>query len=97
MIVSLSQEFTRWDNAVTLSLPVRHLSLVINDNVAGLSNGLRTDYSLHRHNFADERLFGFEKLHWDILLFPVRLSLKVVLCLGRGLGKGSTNSEIFDH
>ena len=82
---------TRWDDTVTLALPVRHLSLVVNDNITGLSDSLGPDYSFHRHNFADERLFGLEKLHWDILLLPVRLSLKVVLSLGCGLGKGGTN------
>ena len=70
---------TRWDNAVTLSLPVRHLPLVIDDDITGLADGLGANDSLHGNNFADERLLSLEKLHWDVLLFPVRISFQVVL------------------
>mmetsp|Transcript_9288 Transcript_9288/g.14662 ORF Transcript_9288/g.14662 Transcript_9288/m.14662 type:complete len:383 (-) Transcript_9288:62-1210(-) len=38
-----------------LSLPVRHLACMVNDNVAGLTGGLRTDNALNRNHLSGER------------------------------------------
>lgn len=77
----LNEVFTRWDDAVTLPLPVWHLSLVINNDVTSLSDSLGANDSLYGHDFADEWLLGLEKLHGDVLLFPVRIGFKEVLTL----------------
>jgi hypothetical protein len=88
IIVSSSQVITRWDNAVTLSLPVRHLSLVVNDDITSLADSLGANNSLHGNDFADEGLLGLEQLHWDVLLFPVRISFQVVLSFRGRFGEG---------
>lgn len=92
-IVKLSFSFTGWNHAVTLALPVRHLSLVINDDITGLPYSLRTNNSLYGHNFADERFLCLEKLHWDILLLPVGICFKIILRLAGSFGKDSAVVE----
>lgn len=92
----LSEVLTGWDDAITLAFPVWHLSLVVNDDVTGFSNSLRTNDSLHGDDFADEGLLGLEKLHGDVLLFPVRIGFKVVLSLG-GCLRESGASYTEDH
>ena len=72
---------SRWDDTVTLALPVGHLSLVVDHHVASLSSGVLAHDSLGRYDLADERLLGFEKLKRDVRLVPVGVGLEEVLRL----------------
>lgn len=72
----------RRDDAVTLSLPVRHLPEVIDDDVTSLACGLSSHDSLHRDNFARQRFLGFKGLKGNVGVIPVRVSFQEVLFLG---------------
>lgn len=67
--------------AAVVGLPVRHLSKMINDNVASFSDRLCSDNSLDAYNFSDMGLFCLECLKGNVAVVPVRISLKEVLCL----------------
>lgn len=67
--------------AAVVALPVRHLSKMINDNVASFSDRLRSDNSLDAYNFGDMGFFRLECLKGKVAVVPVRISLKKVLRL----------------
>jgi hypothetical protein len=58
---------------------------MVDDNVTGLTSGLSTDNTFHGDNFSDMGLLGFEELHGDTRLVPVRFCLQEVLAF-RSLG-----------
>lgn len=57
---------SRRNNTIALSLPVRHLTEVIDDDVASLSCCLWTHDTLHTDNFPDVGLFSLEGLQWNV-------------------------------
>mmetsp|Transcript_8446 Transcript_8446/g.16594 ORF Transcript_8446/g.16594 Transcript_8446/m.16594 type:complete len:400 (+) Transcript_8446:260-1459(+) len=68
----------RGDHTSRLSLPVRHLALVVDDDVAGLTGGLRADNALDGHNLRGERSLVLVRVHRDAALVVVWLGLEEV-------------------
>jgi hypothetical protein len=86
--VWLSVLFTdsRWDDTPGLSLPVWEVSVVVDNDVAGLTCGLWTDNFLSGDDLSGERGLVLENVDRNIGLIVVRLSLEKVL----GSKKSST-------
>jgi hypothetical protein len=53
---------SRWDNTITLSFPIWHFTIVINDDVAGFTSSLSTDNSLDTDDLTNKRLLSLEGL-----------------------------------
>jgi hypothetical protein len=67
---------TRWDDTVRLALPVGHLSAVVDDDIAGLTDSVGADDSLHGDDLANVGLGGLEGLEGNVALVEVRVGLK---------------------
>ena len=76
---------TRGDDSPRLALPVREVSVVVDDNVASLTGGLGSDNALGGDNLSGERGLVLVDVDRDSGLVPVRLGFKEVL-LGSNLG-----------
>jgi hypothetical protein len=91
---------TRGDNSPGLSLPVREVTVMIDDNVASLSGGLGSNNTLGRNDLSSERSLVLVNIDRNIGLVIIRLSLEEILCsklsvesnLGSG-GKGASRSN----
>lgn len=57
----------RRDHTVTLSLPVRHIATMVNDDMAGLTRGFGTNKSLNRDNGGRVGLLWFVGVKWWLL------------------------------
>mmetsp|Transcript_5995 Transcript_5995/g.10231 ORF Transcript_5995/g.10231 Transcript_5995/m.10231 type:complete len:380 (+) Transcript_5995:74-1213(+) len=87
----------RRDHAERLALPVRHLALVVDDNVAGLAGGLRAHDALDRGDLAHERRLGLVSVHRDLRHVIVRRGLEEVLLGALGLHDGARHSAVVDR
>jgi hypothetical protein len=69
---------------------------VVDDDVAGLADGISSNDSLDGDDLANVGLLSLEKLKGDVGLVPVRVSLKEVLSLGgrHGLVVGRARNTI---
>jgi hypothetical protein len=70
---------TRGDHTPGLTLPVREVTIVVNDDVACLSSGLRSHNALCGHYFSSEGGFVLVHIHRNSGLVIVRRGLKEVL------------------
>jgi hypothetical protein len=70
---------SRGDDTPRLSLPVRHITFMVDDDVASLSGSLRSNNTLGRDNLSGERGLDLEGVHRNILLVIVRLGLEEIL------------------
>merc|ERR1719310_810387 len=78
----------RRDDAVGLALPVGHVALVVEDDVARLARGLGADDALARHDLRRVGALVLEGVHGHRGLVPVGRGLEEVLLLaGRRLGE----------
>lgn len=66
-------------HAVRLSFPERHLSPVIDHDVASLARGLRPDDALHRHHLPDVRVLHFVDVQGNVRLVVVGIGFEEVL------------------
>lgn len=82
---------TRWDNSPRLSLPVWKISIVIDDDVASLTGGLRSNDALGGDNLSCERSLVLPNIDRDSALVVVWLSLKEIL--GTDGSAGPRNKE----
>ena len=74
-----------WGNDTPgLSLPIREVTIVINDDVASLTSGLGSDNALGRNNLSGERGLVLEGVHGNSRLIKVRFSFKEVLSSNLG-------------
>ena len=65
-------EETHWGNdAIRLALPERDIAVGLDDDVAGLSGGLRPHDTLHALHLAGERLPGAEGVQWYVALLKL--------------------------
>jgi hypothetical protein len=72
------------DHSPTLALPVREVTIVVDDDVASLTGGLGADNTLSRDNLSSERGFVLVNIDRNSGLIKVRLSLKEILGLDSG-------------
>lgn len=72
---------TRWDNTVRLTLPVRHLALVVHYDIARFASCLGADDTLGANHLGNEWRLHFVRIDRDIRLVPVRRSFQKVLFL----------------
>jgi len=79
--VGLSVLFTdtRRDYTPRLALPVREVTIMVDDDMASLTSGLGSDDSLGRDNLSSERCLVFVNIDRDSRLVIVRLGLKKIL------------------
>mmetsp|Transcript_74008 Transcript_74008/g.149114 ORF Transcript_74008/g.149114 Transcript_74008/m.149114 type:complete len:378 (-) Transcript_74008:68-1201(-) len=76
------------DHAERLAFPVRHVTSVVDNNVAGLAGRLWANNALRRHHFAHERGLRLECVDRDAGLIVVWRSLQEILCGGGRGGDG---------
>ena len=72
---------SRGDDTPGLSLPVRELTLVIDDNVASLTGCLWSNNTLGGDDLSGEGRLVLVRIDRDGFLVPVRLGFQEVLCL----------------
>jgi hypothetical protein len=70
-----------WDDTPRLTLPVWEVTFVVDDNVASLTSGLRSNDALGGDNLSGERCLVLPDIDRDLGLIKVWLSLKEVLGL----------------
>ena len=89
---SIPLSYTRRNDTPGLSLPVREVSLVVDDDVASLTSCLRSDNTLGRDNLPSEGGLVLVGVDRDRGLVPVRLGLQEILCLRSTEGLGTDES-----
>jgi hypothetical protein len=81
MRLSVLLAVTWRDDTPRLSLPVREISLVVDNDVAGLSGSLWSDNTLGRHDLTSEWRLVLVNVDRNGRLVPVRAGLQKVLLL----------------
>ncbi len=66
---------TWWDNTPGLTLPEGEVALVVDDDVAGFSGGLRANNPLGGNNFTSEGCLIFPHVDRNGTLVPIRSRL----------------------
>jgi len=74
-----SRSLSWGDDTPGLSLPVRHVTFMVDDDVASLSGSLGSNNTLGGDNLSGERGLNLECVHGNILLVVVRLGLEEIL------------------
>jgi len=77
--LSVLLSVSRGDDTPGLTFPVREISIVIDDDVAGLSSGLGSDNALGGDNLSGEGSLVLVDVHRNSGLVIVRLGLKEIL------------------
>jgi len=83
---------SRGDDTPRLSLPVREVTIVIDNDVASLSSSLGSDNALGRDNLSGERSLILPDIHGNGGLVIVRLGLEEVLS-----GNLGATTEVLDR
>jgi len=81
---SVLRTVTRGHNSPGLSLPVRKVTVVVDNDVASLSGSLRSNNLLGGHNLSGKWSLVLVHVYWNRTLVIVRLSLKEILCSDLG-------------
>ena len=70
---------TRRDDSPGLTFPVREVTTVVDDDVAGFTGGLGAYDALYGHNFSGERRLVLESVDRNSGLIIIGLGLKEIL------------------
>jgi len=83
--LSVLLSVSRGDDTPGLTFPVREISIVIDDDVAGLSSGLGSDNALGGDNLSGEGSLVLVNIYRNSGLVPVRLGFKEILLGGKAV------------
>ena len=95
MRLSVLFTVTGWNDTPGLPLPVRKVTLVVDDNMASFTGSLGADNALGRNNLSRKRRLVLVDIDGNRLLVPIRLGFQKVL-LSRSteyLGSNRTSSN----